>query len=227
MRVAGTADQLTMIGDVDTQSAMNAFCVVPQPETNKLSDRAKDILFREARTTSFFTDESVSHETLHEIYDLMKFGPTAVNSTPLRIHFVKSADAKAKLLEAVGAGNVAKVTSAPVTAILAYDSEFYRHLGKLVPYRDVKGGFESNPERAEKTAQFNAQLQAGYFIMAARATGLDAGPIGGFDASKVNELFFADGRNRAFLLVNLGHADKSKLFPRQPRLDFDEAAAIL
>jgi 3-hydroxypropanoate dehydrogenase len=193
----------------------------------RLDAAAVDLLFHDARTHSVWNGQPVSDEELRLIYEQARMGPTSRNSSPLRIVFVRSTEAKARLLPAVAPPNVEKVTSAPVTAIFAYDSQFHEEMLKLHPQKDTRPIFAQMPEeRRLKMAEQSALLQAGYAILAARGLGLDVGPMGGFDAAKVNETFFPDGRWRAMILVNLGHGDASRLSPRNPRLSFEEAARI-
>jgi 3-hydroxypropanoate dehydrogenase len=193
-----------------------------------LSKEALDQIFVQARTHNVWLDRPVSDETLHEVYDLMKWGPTSANSSPLRIVFVKSPEAKAKLLPTVSEGNSAKVQSAPVTAILAQDLEFYEKLNKLFPHNpQARSWFAGNDAVIHATAFRNSSLQAAYFIIAARSLGLDCGPMSGFDAEKLDAAFFSGTRWKSNLICSLGYGDHTKLFPRAPRLDFDEACRIL
>lgn len=205
-----------------------------------LSDDAFDVLFREARTHNAWLDRPVSDETLRQLYDLMKWGPTSANCCPARMLFVRTPEAKERLRPALSPGNVEKTMAAPVTAILAFDERFYEQLPRLFPHnpgmRDV---FANAPELADKTAFRNGTLQGGYFILAARSLGLDCGPMSGFDNAKVDEEFFpaaegreatevvCPGRVRSNFLCNLGYGDPSKLFPRSPRLEFEEACRVL
>ncbi len=192
-----------------------------------LSDAALDQLFRTARTHNEL-DGEVSDETLHRLYELAKWGPTSANMSPLRLVFLRSADAKAKLGPALDEGNYAKTMAAPVTAIVGYDMAFYDKLPYLFPHTDAKSWFDSKPEPAlEVAALRNGSLQGAYVLMAARAVGLDCGPMSGFNNAKVDEAFFAGTRIKSNFLINLGHGDPAKLFPRSPRLSFDEAAQIL
>jgi 3-hydroxypropanoate dehydrogenase len=183
------------------------------------------LLFEAARTHSAWLDRPVDDGVLKEAYELARMGPTSGNSQPLRLLFVKSAEAKEKLLPTLMPGNVDKVRTAPVTAIVAYDTRYYELMPRLSPQRpelrEVIGGMPA--EMRNRMAEHSALLAAGYFILAARAVGLDTGPLGGFDAAKVNDAFFADGQYRALLLINLGYGDPEKLHPRNPRLSFDEA----
>jgi 3-hydroxypropanoate dehydrogenase len=193
----------------------------------QLDDRSLDIIFREARTHSVWLDKPVSDALIHQIYDLMKWAPTSANCSPARIMFVRSAAAKQRLMPAVAPGNVDKTRAAPVTAIIAYDTEFYEKLPKLFPQADARSWFAGNPPLIETTAFRNGTLQGAYLILAARALGLDAGPMSGFDNAKVDNEFFPGGKIKSNFLINLGHGDHAKLFPRNPRLTFSEAAQIL
>jgi len=192
-----------------------------------LDDAALDALFREARTQNGWADTPISDDELHRLYDLLKFGPTSANSSPARFAFLRSAEAKQRLSPALSPGNVEKVEAAPVVAIVAEDPHFYDHLPKLFPHADARAWFAGNPALAEETAFRNSTLQGGYLIMAARAVGLDVGPMSGFDRSKVDEIFFADKGWKSNFLVCLGHGSGENLFPRAPRLDFSEACLEL
>jgi 3-hydroxypropanoate dehydrogenase len=194
--------------------------------SHALDAASLDQLFRTARTYNAFSGD-VSDDTLRQLYDLLKFGPTQANTTPARFVFVKSAEAKAKLGPALDEGNYAKTMAAPVTVIIGRDEDFHEKLPFLFPHTDAKAWFDGPRENRTKPALRNASLQAAYLIVAARALGLDAGPMTGFDAGKVDEAFFAGTAIKSDILVNLGHGDPSTLFPRSPRLGFDEAARIL
>jgi len=184
-------------------------------------------LFLDARTHSAWLDRPVSDDLLRRIYELARMPPTAANTQPMRVVFVKSADAKERLRPALAPGNVDKTMAAPATAIIAYDLEFYEKLPKLAPQRDWRAIFAGFPADArERSATQSSTLQAAYLILAARALGLDCGPMGGFDSAKVDAAFFPDGKVRSTLLVNLGYGDAARLPPRNPRLDFDEACRI-
>lgn len=187
---------------------------------------AMDLLFREARTHNGWQDRPVPEALLKEAVDLMKFAPTAVNSSPLRIVFVRSPEAKAKLKEALAPGNVEKTMAAPVTAILGYDRNFFDHLPFLFPHADAKAWFAGNEAFATDTAYRNGTLQAGYFLLALRGLGLDTGPMTGFDADKVDAAFFAGANVRSNILVNIGYGDPAKLYPRSPRFACDEIASF-
>ena len=191
-----------------------------------LSDSALDQLFRTARTYNAFAGE-IPDETLHRLYDLLKFGPTAANSTPARFVFVKSAEAKAKLGPALDEGNRAKTLAAPVTVIVGFDEDFHEKLPVLFPHTDAKSWFEGPREGRHVPAFRNGSLQGAYLMLAARALGLDCGPMSGFNAAKVDETFFAGTAIKSNFLVNLGKGDPASIFPRSPRLGFDEAARIL
>ncbi|MGA7685529.1 MAG: malonic semialdehyde reductase [Terriglobales bacterium] len=192
-----------------------------------ISDEALDQLFREARTHNGWLPKPVSAGLLRQIYDLARFGPTSANGSPARFVFVTSSEAKQRLRPALSAGNLEKTMAAPVVVIIAYDTEFHEHLPKLFPHRDMRSIFAGNPALIQETAFRNSSLQGAYFMLAARALGLDCGPMSGFDAGKVNAEFFADGKWKANFLCNLGYGDPSKLFPRSPRLSFEEACLIL
>ncbi len=183
-------------------------------------------LFDRARTHNGFTAEPVSDETLHRLYELMKWGPTSANSSPARFVFVRSAAAKAKLLEGVSPGNVEKTRSAPVTAIIGTDMAFDEKLPFLFPHADARSWFAGKKEFTDTTAFRNASLQGGYFIIAARALGLDCGPMSGFDHARIDETFWAGTSVRTNFICNLGRGDASKLFARSPRLPFAEACRI-
>ncbi|MBO4120094.1 malonic semialdehyde reductase [Cupriavidus gilardii] len=184
-------------------------------------------LFTEARTHNVWQDRQIDDAVLHQLYETMKFGPTAANSTPARIVFVKTAAQKEKLVACVSPGNVDKTRSAPVTAIVAFDTEFHEQLPKLFPHADARSWYAGQPEKIARDALVNSSLQGAYLILAARALGLDCGPMGGFDAAKVNAAFFPDGKWSVNFLINLGYGDADKLFPRNPRLSFDEACRIV
>ncbi len=195
--------------------------------SNRLPEEALDQLFRNARTHNGWLDRPVEDDVLREIYELAKMGPTSVNCSPMRIVFVKSEDAKARLLPVVSPGNLEKTKTAPATAIIAYDRRFYDELPKLFPHTDARPWFVGKDALIEEAAFRNGSLQGAYFILAARALGLDCGPMSGFDNDKLDKEFFPDGRFRSNFLVNLGHGDVAKLHPRSPRLAFEEACTIL
>ncbi|MGL4767120.1 MAG: malonic semialdehyde reductase [Formosimonas sp.] len=192
-----------------------------------LDSTALDQLFNNARTFNKFTDEPLSDAQLHAIYDLAKMGPTAFNASPARFVFVRSAEAKKRLIPLMMEGNQAKSMAAPVTVIVAYDSQFQEHLPTLFPAMDVKGMFDANPELTATSAFRNGTLGGAYFIMAVRALGLDAGAMSGFDNAAVDKEFFPDGRFKSNFLINIGHGDPSGNHPRSPRLAFDDVAQIL
>ena len=185
------------------------------------------MLFRRARTAYAWKPEPVPDETLRAIYDNFKFGPTSFNCSPARVVFLRTDAAKARLLPALMPVNVEKSRTAPVVAIVAYDTEFYEKLPKLVPHMDARSFFAGNAPLIQETAFRNSSLQGAYMILAARAAGLDCGPMSGFDAAKVNAEFFPDGKWKANFVCNLGHGDASKQHPRAPRLDFEEACVML
>ena len=195
--------------------------------TEALSPAALDQLFRAARTQNKWKETPVSDETIHALYEVLKWGPTSANSSPARFLFLRSPEAKAKLKEALSPGNVEKTMTAPVTVIVAHDPKFYELLPKLFPHADAKSWFAGNWSLADTTAMRNGTLQGAYLMIAARALGLDVGAMSGFDSMKVDDLFFADTGWKSNFLVNIGHGDPAGLFDRSPRLDFDEAAKIL
>ena len=184
----------------------------------RFGDRELDLLFREARSVSVFTKRPVQDVLLRELLELTLLGPTSINCQPSRFVFVRSAAAKQRLLPAVASGNVAKVLSAPVTVIVGYDLHFFDHLDRLFPHRETASSFAEKPELAAETAFRNGSLQGGYLILAARALGLDAGPISGFDNRLVDRLFFEDGDVRSNFLCNLGYGDRAQVKSRHPRL---------
>lgn len=184
-------------------------------------------IFHDARTHNGWLDKPVDTRILHDIYDTMKFGPTSANCSPLRIVFVTSTEAKEKLRPCLMEGNVDKTMAAPVTAILGDDHAFYEHLPKLFPHTDAKSWFVGNQDLIDTTAHRNSTLQAAYFIIAARAFGLDCGPMSGFDQKKVDDIFFKGTQVRSNFLCNLGYGDPSKLFERSPRFEFDNVCKIV
>jgi 3-hydroxypropanoate dehydrogenase len=194
----------------------------------RATDDAIALLFTDARTHAAWLDRPVVDATLRRIYDLCKIGPTGGNSQPMRVVFVKSHDAKERLKPALAPLNVDKTMAAPATAIIAYDTEFYEKMPYLFPARpEMRNAVAARPvEVRDRQAYQSATLQAGYLILAARALGLDCGPMGGFDTAKVDAAFFPEGKWRSTLLINLGYGDATKLYPRLPRLDFDEACRI-
>jgi 3-hydroxypropanoate dehydrogenase len=194
--------------------------------SNVLNDAALDQLFRTARTQNAFLDKPVDDSQLKALYDLLKWGPTAANGSPARFVFVKSPEAKAKLAPALSEGNHDKTLAAPVTVIVGFDEDFHEKLPYLFPHTDAKAWFDGPREGRHEGAFRNGSLQGAYLILAARALGLDAGPMSGFDPAKVDEAFFKGTTLKSNFLVNLGYGDSSGLFPRLPRLAFDEAARI-
>jgi 3-hydroxypropanoate dehydrogenase len=186
-----------------------------------------DLAFTQARTFNRFKPDVVSDSTLHELYELMKWGPTSFNSQPARFVFLRSAAAKARLKPALIASNADKTMAAPVVVIVAMDTRFFEHLPEQFPALPAKQFFDDSPAFAEATAFRNSSLQGAYLIVAARLLGLDCGPMSGFDAAKVNAEFFADGRCKANFLINLGYGDATGNHPRGPRLPFEVAAQLL
>jgi len=192
-----------------------------------IAQEGLDQLFEKARTHSAWLPEPVPAELLHKAYELASLAPTSANSSPGRFVFLTTAEAKARLKPALAPGNVEKTMAAPVTVIIAWDTEFHENLPKLFPHFDMRSLFVGNPALIDESAFRNSSLEAAYFILAARALGLDCGPMSGFDAGKVNAEFFPDGKWKVNLLCNLGYGDHGKLFPRNPRLKFEEASLVL
>jgi len=207
-----------------------------------LDAEALDQLFRQARTHNAWLNKPVGDDTLRALYDLMKWGPTSANSCPARFLFLRTPEGKQRLRPALSPGNVEKTMSAPVTVIIGYDARFYDRLPKLFPQVDARAWFANTPELAEVTARRNSSLQGAYLMLAARSVGLDCGPMSGFDQAKVDLEFFSHGDDReddfqqehfsgshvkSNFICNLGYGDPAKLFPRNPRLDFDEACKLL
>ncbi|WP_042876021.1 malonic semialdehyde reductase [Cupriavidus necator] len=206
----------------------------------RLSAEGIDLLFRNARTHNAWLDKPIADDTLRQLYEVMKWGPTSANAAPARIVFLKTREAKQRLMPALAPGNVEKTMAAPVTAIIAYDRKFYEQLPKLMPHVDARAWFVGDPALADVTARRNAALQGAYLIITARALGLDCGPMSGFDAARVDAEFFPDGHVNPFwreavpnaevktsFLCNLGYGDRAKLYPRNPRLAFEEACSLL
>jgi 3-hydroxypropanoate dehydrogenase len=205
------------------QSEPSSLAAIKSP----ISQEALDQLFRDARTHSSWLSEPVPVELLRKAFELARLGPTSANGSPARFVFLTTPDAKARLKPVIAPGNIDKTMAAPVTVIVAWDTEFYENLPKLFPQGDMRSYFAGNQALITESAFRNSSLQAAYFILAARALGLDCGPMSGFDADKLNATFFPDGKWKVNLLCNLGYGDPSKLHPRNPRLSFEEAAVIL
>jgi len=186
-----------------------------------------DLIFRKARTHNGWQDKPVEDSLLEQVYDLCKWAPTSANCSPMRLVFVKSKEAKERLKPALAPGNVGKVMSAPVTAIIGHDMAFYELLPKLFPHADARAWFVGNDAMIAATAFRNGTLQGAYFMLAARSLGLDCGPMSGFDNAKVDAEFFKGTTVKSNFICSLGYGDSSKLFPRSPRLAFSEVAKIL
>ena len=193
----------------------------------KISDACLDQIFNKARTANGFTDKPVPAQLLQEVYDLAKMGPTSMNTQPTRYVFLTTPASKERLLPALSPTNVDKTKSAPVTVIVATDTRFFEHMPVVWHNPGAKEMFEGNAVMAGATATRNSTLGGAYFMVAARALGLDCGPMSGVDLAKVNAEFFADGRFQANFLINLGYMDESKLFNRNPRLSFEQACLVL
>jgi 3-hydroxypropanoate dehydrogenase len=188
-----------------------------------LDEAGRALLFTEARTANTFASTPVSDEELGEIWELAKWAPTAANTQPLRVLYVRPGEGRDRLVAHMNEGNAAKTASAPAVAVLAVDTKFHEHIPTVLPYKpELKDVFESMPEMAESTSRFNSALQAAYFLLAVRAHGLAAGPMAGFDAAAVDAEFFPDGRWKSILVVNIGHPGEDPWFDRLPRLAHDE-----
>jgi 3-hydroxypropanoate dehydrogenase len=194
--------------------------------TTELPTEALEQLFTEARSHHSWQPDAVSDEALRDLYDLAKWGPTSVNAQPMRLVFVKSDEAKEQLATALMGSNVEQVMAAPVTAIIAHDERFFTHLPVLFPAFDIQPMFASNEALARETAFRNGTLQGAYLMLAARSLGLDVGPMSGFDNAKVDETFFKGTSWKSNFLCNIGYGDATKVFPRGPRLSFDQVARI-
>ncbi|QEL20082.1 malonic semialdehyde reductase [Limnoglobus roseus] len=195
---------------------------------SQLNAEGQDLLFRNARTHFHWLPTPVEDAELRQLYDLAKFGATSANMCPMRVVFVKSKEAKEKLKPCLDAGNVDKTMAAPVTAIVGMDVHFFEQLPKLYPHADAKAWFKDLPEPVlEMIALRNSSLQGAYVMLAARAVGLDCGPMSGFDNAKVDAAFFAGTTVKSNFLCNLGHGDASRLHPRSPRLTFEEACTVV
>ena len=195
--------------------------------TRRLDDAALDTLFRNARTYTKWLDRPISADLLREVYALTKLAPTSANLAPARFVFLTTTEAKERLLPALAPTNVEKSRTAPVVAVIAYDLEFYEQAPRLFPHADMRSYFLGKQALIQENAFRNGSLQGAYFMLAARALGLDCGPMSGFDAEKVNAEFFADGKWKANFVCNLGYGDPAQLYPRGPRLEFEEACRLL
>lgn len=193
----------------------------------KIQQDVLSLLLRDKRTYRFFADRQIDPDILHKLYDEVKFGPTASNLCPMRVAFVQSPEHKQQVIAAAAEGNKAKIDSAPVTAIIAHDTAFHQYVETLVPHMDAEAFREQDAAKLEKIAVENGWLQAGYFILAARALGLDCGPMSGFDKAKIDQAFFKDSSWRSHMLINLGYGLAETLHPRGARLSFEEACQIL
>ena len=191
-----------------------------------LDQKALDVIFFKAHTHNAWTDKPVGDATLRQMYDILKFGPTSANCSPARIVFVRSKAGKEKLRPVLSEGNLEKTMAAPVTAIIGYDTEFYENLPRLFPQKDARSWFVGKPAHIETTAFRNGTLQGAYLIIAARAVGLDCGAMSGFDNAKVDAAFFPGGKIKSNFLCNLGYGDPKGVFPRNPRMTFEEACSI-
>jgi len=198
---------------------------VTEPKTIDAAALAQ--IFTQARTHNVFLDKPVSDDLLKQAVELAKMGPTSANQSPMRILFLKSEAAKARLVPLMAEGNRAKTAAAPVVAITAFDEKFYDHLPFLMPHVDAKSWFSGNEAFAKRSAFQNGTLQVAYLILALRAVGLDTGPMTGFDNAKVDAEFFPEGHVKSNVIINIGYGDATKLFPRSPRFAFDQIAKVL
>ncbi|MBT4975090.1 malonic semialdehyde reductase [Candidatus Pseudothioglobus singularis] len=192
-----------------------------------LSTDNTDILFSKARSHKAWLDQDINDNQIQQIYNLLKFAPTSGNCCPARFTFVRSEESKQKMLPSLDQGNIDKVMSAPCVVIISYDTKFYESLSILSPHNDAKASFEGKENKIKNTAKFNSSLQGAYFIIATRSVGLDCCPMLGFNKEKLNQEFFPDKKNKAIFICGIGYGDESKLRPRAPRLDFEEACNIL
>ena len=215
------------MSDVTVPSQTKTFAETFGEAIAMLEPRGLDLLFRQARTHNVWTDKPVSDALLGRVHDLMKMAPTSMNMCPARIIFVKSDAAKQRLKPALVSGNVEKTMTAPITAIIGHDLAAWEHLPRLFPHKDMRGMFRENPVMAEEAAFRNGSLQGGYFILAARALGLDCGPMSGFDNAAVDRQFFAGGSVRSNFLCNLGYGARAGGYQRAPRFNFEEVCEIL
>lgn len=214
------------IADTSAPADIDRLRLVPADAGLALSDDAADLLFREAHTAYRFTDEPVSEEQMRAVYDLVKWAPTAMNGQPMRITLVRSLEARERLIAQLGAGNRAKAQSAPVIAILSYDVDFHDNLPEVLPHAPrARDGFADEDSR-HRFGSLNGAMQAAYFLLGVRAAGLAAGPMGGFDHAGVDAEFFPNGRQRSFLVVNIGHAAPDGQFPRSPRLPYERVVTV-
>ncbi|HEX5543110.1 MAG TPA: malonic semialdehyde reductase [Micromonospora sp.] len=197
--------------------------LLPADDLFALAPEACELLFTEARTANTFSDEPVSDEQLRAIYELTKWPPTAANTQPLRILYVRTPEARERLVAHMSDGNKEKTRTAPVVAVLAVDTDFHEFIPRVFPIRpEMKDGLAGNPDGRERMGRFNAALQAGYFLLGVRAAGLAAGPMAGYDAAGIDAEFFPDGRWKTILVVNIGKPGPNAWFERLPRLNYDE-----
>jgi len=212
--------------DDDDLKAQQAI-LATRKRVQRLDDKGLDLLFREARSHNGWQERQVPEETLRQLFDVMKMGPTSANCSPLRIVFLCTHDAKARLVPALSRGNLVKTQTAPVVAILGQDTQFYEHMKYLFPHVDAKPWFTSSGALALETAFRNSTLQGAYLLIAARALGLDAGPMSGFDNAKVDAEFFAGTAVKSNFICGLGYGDATKVMKRSPRFRFEDVCTVL
>ena len=192
-----------------------------------LSDANLEILFTKARSHKSWLNKEVTEDQIDQIYNLLKFAPTSGNCCPARFIFIKSDEAKERLMPTLDKGNIDKSMNAPYVVIISYDTEFYESLSILSPHTDAKASFIGKENKIKNTAEFNASLQGAYFIMATRSLGLDCCPMLGFSKEKLNKEFFPEGKNKSLFICGIGYGDSSKLYDRAPRLEFNQACTVL
>jgi len=192
-----------------------------------LSNSSLEILFTKARSQNGWLNKDITNEQIHQLYDLLKFGPTSANSCPARFTFIRTKEAKERLKPCLDNGNIEKSMSAPAVAIISYDFDFYEKLPYLFPHTNAKSWYEGKKQKIKLTAELNATLQGAYFIIAARSIGLDCGPMIGFNKEKLNQEFFSNDKNKSIFICGIGYGDETKVRRRSPRLEFEEACEIL
>jgi len=192
-----------------------------------LSNSSLEILFTKARSQNGWLNKDITNDQIHQLYDLLKFGPTSTNSCPARFTFIRTKEAKERLKPCLDNGNIKKSMTAPAVAIISYDIDFYEKLPYLFPYTNAKSWYEGKKQKIKLTAELNATLQGAYFIIAARSIGLDCGPMIGFNKEKLNKEFFYNEKVKSIFICGIGYGDETKVRRRSPRLEFEEVCEIL